>query len=49
VITFLFCLIGWFVSAAILAYRDGQKKFAVVNGALAVVTALVLYFHQRPA
>jgi len=49
VITFLFCLIGWFVSAVILAYRDGQKSFVVINAALAIVTALVLYFHQRPA
>jgi hypothetical protein len=49
VITFLFCLIGWFTTAAVLARRDGQMKFAIANGVLAIVTALVLYFHWRPA
>ena len=49
VITFLFCLIGWFSTAAVLAHRDGQMKFAITNGSLAIIAALVLYFHWRPA
>jgi hypothetical protein len=49
VITFLFCLIGWFATAAFLAWRDAQRKFAVINVLLAIATALVLFFHQRPA
>lgn len=48
-ITFLFCLIGWFSTAAILARRDGQMKYAVANVVLAIVAALVLYFHWSRA
>jgi uncharacterized membrane protein YsdA (DUF1294 family) len=49
VITFLFCLIGWFSTAAVLAHRDGQMKFAIGNALLAIVAAFVLYLHWRPA
>jgi hypothetical protein len=40
---FLTCLIGWFVTAALLAFRDGQRGFGAINSALATTAGLLLY------
>ena len=41
---FLTCLIGWFVTAALLAFRDGQRGYGAINSALATTASLILYF-----
>ncbi|MEZ5764448.1 MAG: hypothetical protein R3D69_09470 [Xanthobacteraceae bacterium] len=41
---FLTCLIGWFVTAALLAFRDGERGYGAVNSALATFAGLILYF-----
>ena len=41
---FLWSLIGWFVTAALLAFRDGQHGYGAINSALATIAGLILYF-----